>query len=50
MSNGKVTQLILEGSSKGKKTYSFNEEHDDNLPAQWWFQQAIEGLVLFVVF
>jgi radical SAM enzyme (TIGR01210 family) len=32
------------------KTYVFDEGHDPEQPAQWWFQDSEEGLVLFVVF
>jgi radical SAM enzyme (TIGR01210 family) len=41
---------ILRASEIGGKTYSFDEEHDPGLPAQMWFQESDEGLVLFVVF
>lgn len=33
-----------------EKTYSFDNEHDKDVPAQMWFQNSIDGLVLFVVF
>jgi radical SAM enzyme (TIGR01210 family) len=45
-----VSGQILAGSEKAGKTYAFNEAHDPNQPAQVWFQEACEGLVLFVVF
>ena len=32
------------------KTYSYNEDHDENRPAQMWFQESDEGLILFIVF
>jgi radical SAM enzyme (TIGR01210 family) len=32
------------------KTYGFDDAHDSAWPAQVWFQDAAEGLVLFVVF
>ena len=41
---------ILTGTDKGNKTYSFDETHDPNLPAELWFQPSHEGLTLFVVF
>ena len=45
-----VVGQILHGTSEGNKTYEFDETHDPNLPAQWWFQESDEGLILFVVF
>lgn len=50
MSGNKVTHQIMSGSQKAGKTYSFNDTHDETLPAQMWFQNATEGLILFVVF
>lgn len=41
---------IIEASEKSGKTYSFDEKHDENIPAQMWFQNSDEGLVLFIVF
>ncbi|MCP4711992.1 MAG: hypothetical protein GY869_25505 [Planctomycetes bacterium] len=41
-------QVIKLGT--GDKTYSFNEEHNPDEPAQWWFQESDEGLILFIVF
>ena len=38
------------GSEEGGKTYQFNGEHNPNQPAQMWFQESDEGLILFVVF
>ncbi len=31
------------------KTYVFNDNHDPNKPAQFWFQNSHEGLILFLV-
>ena len=42
-------QIVRAGEEAGK-TYTFNEDHDPTQPAQWWFQDSEEGLVLFVVF
>ncbi len=50
MSIEKVIEQIKKGSEKGKKEYGFNDDHDPTKPAQWWFQESDEGLVLFVVF
>ncbi|HCC23806.1 TPA: hypothetical protein DF272_06560 [Candidatus Falkowbacteria bacterium] len=45
-----VVEQIVRGSNDGRKTYTFNDGHDYNLPAQWWFQESHEGLILFLVF
>jgi radical SAM enzyme (TIGR01210 family) len=45
-----VTKQILMGSEEGGKTYQFNDTHDSDQPAQMWFQESNEGLILFVVF
>ena len=45
-----ITKQILFGSQKAGKTYTFDEEHDETLPAQMWFQESDEGLILFIVF
>jgi radical SAM enzyme (TIGR01210 family) len=50
MSDDRAVQQILIGSEKAGKTYEFDERHDRSRPAQMWFQESIEGLVLFVVF
>jgi len=41
---------ILKASETGGKTYTFDTSHDHSKPAQWWFQDSQEGLVLFIVF
>ncbi|XOF32671.1 MAG: hypothetical protein ACL93V_11620 [Candidatus Electrothrix sp. YB6] len=51
MENDAVTRQILQGTRKAGKEYTFTaEEHDPNRPAQWWFQESDEGLILFIVF
>lgn len=45
-----VTNQILEGSRKAGKTYAFDEAHNENIPADMWFQESDEGLILFIVF
>ncbi|MBT8339228.1 MAG: hypothetical protein HKP58_09545 [Desulfatitalea sp.] len=45
-----VTQQIQQGSRKAHKDYAFDETHDAERPADFWFQQAHTGLVLFAVF
>lgn len=44
------TDQIEQASDAAGKSYAFNENHDPGQPAQWWFQDSDEGLVLFVVF
>ncbi|MFH2002702.1 MAG: hypothetical protein ABIK28_23730 [Planctomycetota bacterium] len=41
---------ILKGTEAAGKTYRFDKQHDLNLPAEMWFQESQEGLILFVVF
>jgi radical SAM enzyme (TIGR01210 family) len=45
-----VKKQIRSGSEIGGKTYSFNDDHDQDALAQMWFQDSTEGLVLFTVF
>jgi len=45
-----VNKQIIFGSQKAGKTYTFDEEHDKTLPAEMWFQESDEGLILFIVF
>lgn len=49
-STDRAEQQILSMTELGNKTYSFDDGHDASQPAQWWFQESSEGLVLFVVF
>jgi len=46
----KVEKQILQGTTRGQKDYRFDDQHDPNLPVQFWFQESDEGGVLFVVF
>jgi len=41
---------IIEGTQEAGKFYTFDEAHDEKLPAQMWFQESDEGLILFIVF
>lgn len=45
-----IAQQIENGTEAAGKTYAFNEDHDVTQPAQMWFQESNEGLILFVVF
>jgi radical SAM enzyme (TIGR01210 family) len=42
-------EQILAGAERAEKTFGFSRQ-DPARPAQWWFQESAEGLVLFVVF
>jgi radical SAM enzyme (TIGR01210 family) len=46
----KVKRQIQSGHKIAGKFYDFDATHDPSKPAQMWFQQSAEGLVLFVVF
>lgn len=45
-----VADQINIGTEKSGKVYAFNENHERTRPAQMWFQESDEGLILFVVF
>ncbi len=45
-----VETKILQATRHSHKDYAFDEAHDPTRPAMYWFQEAVEGLVLFVVF
>jgi radical SAM enzyme (TIGR01210 family) len=45
-----IKKQIIFGSQKAGKTYTFDEEHDETLPAEMWLQESDEGLILFIVF
>lgn len=38
------------GAAESGKTYTFDETHDREKPAQMWFQDSVDGLTLFIVF
>jgi radical SAM enzyme (TIGR01210 family) len=50
MRKADLIQQLLKRSKKAKKTYSFDDDHDEHRPIEMWFQESDEGLVLFVVF
>ncbi len=50
VSGSSIENQIINGTDKAGKKYRFNDSHDSNQVAQWWFQESPEGLVLFVVF
>lgn len=50
MKSDAVTKQIDYGSQKAGKTYTFAKQQDETRPAQMWFQESNEGLILFVVF
>jgi radical SAM enzyme (TIGR01210 family) len=45
-----VTDQILRGAEKGGKHYEYDRAHDESKPADMWFQESDEGLILFIVF
>ncbi len=45
-----IAQQISMGTAKTGKNYIYDESHDSGRPAQMWFQESEEGLVLFIVF
>lgn len=45
-----ISRQINDGAAKAGKHYSYDDAHDPQRPADLWFQQAPEGLVLFIVF
>ncbi len=47
---GSVESQIVEATGRAGKTYSFDEAHEADRPADWWFQESHEGLILFTVF
>ncbi len=50
MDKNRHAEQITRAGEEAGKSYAFNEDHDPRQPAQWWFQNSEEGLVLFVVF
>jgi len=47
--NAAVRKVAKRGGKTGK-TYEFNEDYPKQIPAQMWFQESLDGLVLFIVF
>jgi radical SAM enzyme (TIGR01210 family) len=46
----RVERQILEHTAQAQKDYQFDEVHAADRPADYWFQESMEGPVLFVVF
>jgi len=46
----KFADILTKINRKSGKFYSFHEDHNPRLPADYWFQQPPEGLTLFLVF
>ncbi|MBN2531676.1 MAG: hypothetical protein JXB88_02225 [Spirochaetales bacterium] len=46
----KLSNIIQKRTEESKKTYTFKEDHNPRLPADYWFQTSPEGPVLFLVF
>lgn len=45
-----VAESIKKRTENARKSYSFQDSHNPQLPADYWFQQSLEGPTLFVVF
>ncbi|MBT3218064.1 MAG: hypothetical protein HN348_03155 [Proteobacteria bacterium] len=43
-------ERLEQANATAHKTYEFDDEHNDRRPADWWFQESVEGTVLFIVF
>lgn len=50
MGQKEMIDAMVKRTVDAGKTYTFKEEHNPRLPADFWFQNAKEGKVLFVVF
>jgi radical SAM enzyme (TIGR01210 family) len=50
MMASRVKEQIRSGYLESGKSYGYNDDHDPTKPAQLWFQQCDEGLLLFIVF
>jgi len=46
----KISNQLITLSRKAGKTYHFDDRHDKTLPAEMWFQESGEGMILFIVF
>ena len=44
------SEIIAKRTKEVGKTYGFRKDHNPRLPADYWFQNPVEGLLLFVVF
>jgi radical SAM enzyme (TIGR01210 family) len=49
-SDNKISDVIKKRTQEAHKTYSFNNDHNPRLLADYWFQNPQEGLTLFAVF
>lgn len=45
-----IAETIRKRTENAHKTYGFQDSHNPQLPADYWFQQSLEGPTLFVVF
>jgi len=50
VSDSNAERSVREGTHRGHKSYAFDEDHDSSIPALWWFQESLDGDVLFLVF
>jgi len=42
-----TAEQVCKRAAEAGKTYAFDERHDERRPAQMWFQESDEGLILF---
>lgn len=48
--SSRVEDQILKATIRGHKDYRFDEQHDPHRPADFWFQESVDGPILFAVF
>ena len=46
----KTARIIAKRTKEVGKTYGFQKDHNPRIPADYWFQNPVEGLLLFIVF
>lgn len=46
----KLSKIIQKRTEESNKTYTFKEDHNPRMPADYWYQTSTEGPVLFLVF
>ncbi len=45
----KTTEIIQKRTIEAGKSYSFSQDHNPRIPADYWFQETTDGLLLFIV-
>ena len=46
----KNARIIAKRTKEAGKTYGFQKDHNPRIPADYWFQNPVEGLLIFIVF